>query len=235
MSTPTHTRPDSVPSNPPDPFTAWEPNPPADGLASRLSGVVKTRRVPYLLVGVLLVLSCTTGGVVAALRLGQRQTVWALAQPVTVGHQLTAADLRQIEIAAGGDLAVVPARSREVLGRPLAYSLPAGTLLTRAELGASAVPQPGQAFAAVALKPGQFPPDLAAGARVAVVTTTTSGTNSSASASAGGWSATVVGARPAADGGETIVSLQLPDGDARQLAAAPAGSLTLVALSNGAS
>jgi hypothetical protein len=197
--------------------------------------VVKTRKVPYLLVGLLLVLGCTAGGVVAALRLGQRQTVWALARPVTVGHRLTAEDVRQVEIAAGGELAVVPAGSRGVLGRPLAYSLPAGTLLTRAALGPAAVPTPGQAFAAVALKPGQFPPDLAAGTRVAVVTTAGSTSSPPAPAPAGGWNATVIGARPATDGGETIVSLQLPDGDARQLAAAPAGSVTLVALSSGAS
>ncbi len=230
MSTPTNTNPNPIPPSPPDPFFAWEPVPPADGMASRLSGVVKTRKVPYLLAGLVLVLGCAAGGVVTALRLGQRQTVWALARPVMVGHRLTAADLRQVEISATGDLASVPTTSRGVMGQPLAYSLPAGTLLTRVALGHAATPPDGHALAAVALKPGQFPPNLAAGARVAVVAV--GGGNNAPS---GGWSATVTDVRASSDGGESVVSLQLADTDARQVAAAPAGTLSLVALSGGES
>ncbi len=226
MSTPTNTHPDPNPPSPPDPFFAWEPAPPADGMASRLSGVVRTRKVPYLLAGLVLVLGCAAGGVVTALRLGQRQTVWALAQPVTVGHPLTADDLRRVRVAAGRDVAAVPAGDRDVLGRPLAYSLPAGALLTRAALGRQVVPPDGRALAALAVKAGQFPPELAAGSRVVVV---------GANAPSGGWGGTVTGVRPAPDGGTSVITLQLGEADARQVAAAPAGSLSLVAVSNGES
>jgi tight adherence protein C len=101
-------------------------------------------------------------------RLDDRQSVLILAHPVSVGQLLSARDLRQAALSK--DVDVVPAsESSTVLGRPLAYSLPAGTWLSRIIIGAPATPAAGQAEAAMGLTDGQFPPSLVAGARVAVL------------------------------------------------------------------
>ena len=64
-----------------------------NGAPARLAGAPRQRRVPYLLVGILLVLGCAAAGVVVALRLGHRVPVLELARPVSVGQALTAQDV----------------------------------------------------------------------------------------------------------------------------------------------
>jgi hypothetical protein len=199
---------------------------------ARMTGVSRHRRVPYLLVGVLLVLGCATGGVVAGTQLGQREAVLALARPVAVGQALTAQDVREVSMSAHSGLAVIPARSlSSVEGHPLAYSLPAGALLTRDVLGAAQVPPAGQAVAAVGLKAGQFPPGLQPGNRVTVVVApggSAATSTSSSSPSTSSWSATVTAVQTDATAQTTVVALQMASSDARQLAAAPTGQVSVV-------
>jgi hypothetical protein len=123
-----------------------------------------------------------------------------------------------------------------VIGRPVAYSLPAGTVLSRAAVGAAQVPPPGEAIAAVALKAGQFPTGLAAGSRVAVIVAPSPGAVSASTAPAGAassWEATVVAVQAREADQTTVVSLELAEGDARALAAAPAGQVGLVTVNAG--
>ncbi|WP_275817351.1 SAF domain-containing protein [Streptantibioticus ferralitis] len=183
--------------------------------------------------GVLLVLGCATGGVVAGTQLGQREAVLALARPVTVGQVLTAQDVREVSMSAHSGLEVIPARSlSSVEGRPLAYSLPAGALLTRDVLGAAQVPPAGQAVAAVGLKAGQFPPGLQPGNRVTVVMSSNgnaaTGASSSSTSSTSSWSATVTAVQTDTTAQTTVVALQMASSDARQLAAAPTGQISVV-------
>ena len=209
-----------------------------DGKApSRLSGSGRRRSVPYLLIGVLLVVVCAAGGVVAGMQLGQRESVLALARPVAVGDVVSAQDLKQVSIAVDSGMDVLPASSASsVVGQPIAYSLPAGSLLTRSELGSPQVPAQGKAIAAVGLKDGQFPPDLTPGTTVAVLTTpglgTTSGT-STGSGQSSSWTAVVTAVSSNPNDQTTVVSLQLSESDARALASAPAGQLSLVTISGG--
>ncbi|ABW12026.1 SAF domain protein [Parafrankia sp. EAN1pec] len=198
--------------------------------AARLTGGPRQRRrVPYLLLGVVLVVGCAAGGLVAGARVGSREPVLVLARPVTVGHVLVAADVREVRVAADG-VDTVPAGERDsVLGKPVAYSLPAGTVLSRAAVGAAQVPPPGEAIAAVALKAGQFPSGLSAGSRVTVVVApATSAVSTAAGGGAQSWPATVVAVVVADTEQATVVSLQLAEGDARALAAAPAGQIGVV-------
>lgn len=204
---------------------------------SRLSGSGRRRSVPYLLIGVLLVVVCAAGGVVAGMQLGQRESVLALARPVAVGDVVSAQDLKQVSIAVDSGMDVLPASSASsVVGQPIAYSLPAGSLLTRSELGSPQVPAQGKAIAAVGLKDGQFPPDLTPGTTVAVLTTpglgATSGT-STGSGQSSSWTAVVTAVSSNPNDQTTVVSLQLSESDARALASAPAGQLSLVAISGG--
>jgi hypothetical protein len=172
------------------------------------------------------VLACAAGVVLWSLAAGQRQRVLAVARPVPVGHALSTADLREVSIAADPGVSTVPAsQASTVVGRMMATSLPAGSLLTPEALGAALVPAPGQAITALALKAGAFPPELAPGARVAVVLVP--GLLSAA------WQATVISVTGRADEQTTVISLQLAEAAARQVAAVPAGQLSVVMLPGG--
>jgi hypothetical protein len=209
----------------------------ADRPPSRVAAAPRRRNVPYLLVGVLLVLVCAGGGVVAAQALGGRMSVLALARPVAAGHALSAGDVRAVEMASGSGVDLIPAVSvSTVVGRPVAFTLPAGSLLTRAVLGPAQVPAAGEAVAAVGLKPGQFPPDVQAGARVTVVVS--AGTDAGAAGGGGlaagtSWTGVVVGVTGGGGEQTTVVSVRMSEADARAVAAAPAGRLTVVVLGGG--
>lgn len=204
--------------------------------ASRLRAVGRRRRLPYLLLGVLLVLACVGGFVLISLNSGDRQPVLALARGVPVGHVLTPEDLRQVNVAVDPDVAVVDAgQATTVVGRPVATSLSAGALLTPDAVGGAALLASGQAIAALAVKPGQFPAEVGPGARVSVVFVPgQAGTAISPPADGGTvWPAVVTSVTTPANDQNTVVSVQLSVAAARQVAAVPAGQLSIVMLSAG--
>jgi hypothetical protein len=199
-------------------------------VVSRLSGA-RRRSIPHLLVGVLLLVVCSVGGVVAGMHVGDRESVLALVRQVAVGQILTAQDLHQVRVPADSGMDVIPASAASaVVGQPVAFSLPAGVLVTRSMLGTPLVPGPGKATAAVGLKAGQFPPDVAPGTRVLVLTTPQQGVQNGKTSM---WTAVVTGIAARETEQTTVVSLQLSESDARELASAPAGQLSVVAISGG--
>ncbi|WP_245887541.1 hypothetical protein [Umezawaea tangerina] len=171
---------------------------------------------------------------VISLHSGDRVPVLALARAVQVGHVVTLQDLRQVAVAVDQGVAVVDAeQTSTVVGRPMATSLSAGTLLTPDAVGSAAIPPGGQAIAALALKTGQFPPEIGAGARVFVVAVAgPTSTATSAPADGGGavWPAVVTSVTAPASEQITVVSVQLTEPEARQVAAIPAGRLSIVLL-----
>ncbi|MCO1575874.1 SAF domain-containing protein [Crossiella sp. SN42] len=207
---------------------------PTGAPVSRLRGKTRRHRLPHLVLGILLVVACTAGGVVAATRLGARETVLALARPVQVGHVLTEHDLQQVDVGAEpGHPLLAASDTSTVLGQPVAFTLPAGTWLTRALLGTPRVPPHGTAIAAIALKPGQFPPELTTGATVLVLATAPQGQGATATAPSASWSAVVGGVAVRESEQTTVVSLHLAEADARAVAAVPAGQLAVVAVAGG--
>lgn len=223
MSTTTTSPPDPVPG-PAAASRSWVRR--APGTGSRVTAPGGRRRVPHLVAGVLLVVVCTAGVVVTVARVGERTPVLVLARPVVVGQVLAPGDLRQVSVSADPGTDVLPAdQTRAVVGRPVAYSLPAGTLLSRAALGAPQVPPPGQAVVAVAVAPGQFPPELGAGTTVSVIRIPSTGSTSPSPGAP--WTA-VVAAVTTASTQTTVISLQLPAQGARQIAAIPSGQLSIV-------
>jgi len=203
----------------------------------------RRRSVPHLVIGALLVVVCALGFALAAGSLDHRRVVLALARPVTAGHQLSGADLASVRVSAGAGVATIPAAARDsVVGRMVAVSLPAGALLARGELGPVSLP-PGQAVVAVAVAPGQAPPGLAAGAHVALVRipatgaaapaagsggSSAGGASASVSGPAASWSGVVAGVETVANAQATqVVSVQLAETDAVQVAALPTGQVDL--------
>lgn len=214
-----------------DPAAGWVPG--ARSWVSRAQGCrawPAGGRVSYLVVGVLLVVAGAAGVLITVAQVRQRDPVLVLARPVVVGQVLAPGDLRAVEVSADPGVDVVVAdRTREVVGRPVGYSLPAGTLLSRAVLGAPQTPPPGQGVAAVAAEPGQFPPQLTAGTTVSIIQNTGTGAGASTGSVSGGpWTAVVTGIAPTAGDQVAVISLQLPAQDARQVAAIPSGRLSIV-------
>lgn len=211
-------------------------------------GVGRRRQLPWVALGVLLVLGCTLVFAVASVRLGGGTEVLALTRPVAAGQVLSPGDLRAVRLGAGGGLGLVAATGETaVVGRPAAVPLAAGSLLVGSDLGAPPASSAGFDVVAVALKAGQFPPDLAPGDRVQVVEVGPSPSSSGSSGagrtvtpaltsgSGGPVLATVVGLQiPAvSSGGDTVISLQVADTNADAVAVAAAGEISLVQLSPG--
>ncbi|WP_328869644.1 SAF domain-containing protein [Streptomyces sp. NBC_00287] len=170
----------------------------------------------------------------AATHISDRESVLVLAGPVTVGQKLSEQDLHDISVSADSNLAAISARSRpDVVGRSAAYTLPAGTLLTKDVLGAPRTPPVGQAVAAVALKAGQYPHELRAGAWVTVVAASTDAATGARKAGSSAWRATVTDVHANAGERLTEVSLQMAEADARELAAKPSDRISLVVVEGG--
>lgn len=208
------------------------------GAPSRVSAMRRRRQLPYLLLGVLLVLGCATGGVVAGTQLGDREAVLVLAHPVSVGQKLSARDVREVSMSADSGLTPIRADAlSRVEGRPLAYSLPAGAVLTHQALGEARVPPAGQAVAAVGLEDGQFPVAVKPGNRVLVVLAPGDEARAGSDAetpSPTSHSATVTDVRAPEGRDTTVISLQMDAGEARQVAVAPEGKVSVVVVPGGA-
>ncbi|MCE7007097.1 hypothetical protein LWC34_30345 [Kibdelosporangium philippinense] len=216
-------------------FQSWAGADKKGKLQSRVTGRSRGRSVPYLLLGLLIVVLCGTGGVVTAMQLGERESFLVLARPVAAGQSLSTTDLGQAQMASDSGLDLIPtSASSTVVGQPVAYGMPVGAVLTRGSLGPTRVPTQGMAIAAVGLKAGQFPPELSAGATVQVFsapqTTSQAGTTSIQAAS---WTAVVTGISGRETEQTTVLSLQLSDVDARALATAPAGQMSVVIIAGG--
>jgi hypothetical protein len=199
------------------------------------------RNVPLIALGVLLVVGCAIGFSSAWLRAGGRQQVLVVAANLSAGQVLAPSDLRTIQLSTGNGLSPIPAsEASDVVGHPVALPLTSGSLLTAADLGPSILPPSGQAVAGLALKPGQYPPGITAGAQVLVVvsgSTSTGSSSSSDSPSDAPIEATVVGVEPApTDSSDSVVvSVQLAEGNGAAVAAAGgAGNVALVMVSSGA-
>jgi hypothetical protein len=192
------------------------------------------------MVGVLLVVACAALFAVGWLQAGNRQPVLALALPVTAGQVLTSADLQVVRVSASGPVRLLPASQESaVIGQTAAAALPAGSLLTSAELGAVPL-RAGQALLGVAVKPGQYPPDLAAGQTVDVLATP-AGSSGSAGSGATSPDALPVGraivlsvSQQASAQGMTVVELDVSQDTMPQIAAASAvGQIALATVSAG--
>lgn len=222
-----------------DPLDRASPWPDRKSRPAKESGVTGRRRsVPHLLLGVVLVLSCAAGFAWVTATSGERVAVLALARPVSIGQVLEAQDLREVTLTVDAEVSAIPvSRVSTVVGQTMATSLPAGSLLSFEVLGTGPVPTRGRAVAALALKEGQFPPEISPGAEVSVVFV------SNLSAEVGGsqpsmgdlaeWPATVISVSVPPNGQATIVSVELEEAAAREVAAVPPGQLSVVLLPAG--
>jgi hypothetical protein len=224
----------------PDRVADWGGTASVVGSSGDRSGLLlpggRRRSVPHLVAGALLVVACAAGFAIASARTDHRAAVLMLARPVTAGQQLGSGELRSVRVAVEAGVATIPASQlSDVVGHTVEVSLPAGALLTSAEVGAPQLPA-GQAVVAVAVKPGQAPPDLQPGDHVLLVPASTnpvgSGSASADSPSAGSglsWAGTVITVVPPTGAGDsTVVAVQLAQTQARAVGALQTGQVDLV-------
>jgi hypothetical protein len=201
---------------------------------------LRRRNAPLAVTGALLVAGCAVLFAAGWLQAGHRQPVLALARSVTAGQVLSPADLTVVRVSAAGPVSLLPAAQESaIVGRPAATTLPAGSLLTPAEIGAAS-PAPGQEKLGVAVKVGQYPPDLSEGQIVDVLSTPAAGSTSASSGGADdaalpvGRAVVLSVAAQASSPGVTVVELQMPQAFVPQVAAAAAnGLISLVTLPAG--
>ena len=190
-------------------------------------------------IGVLVVAVCALVFAAGWVQAGNRKPVLAVVHDVAAGQLLTAADLQVVRVSASGPVSLVPAAAEaSVLGRPAAGPLPAGALLTSGDIGPAA-PAAGQDDLGVAVKAGQYPPDLSAGQTVDVLATpaaSSAGSSSQATSSPAlpVGQAVVLGVDTDASSGATVVELRLSQNAVPQVAAAAAtGQIALATIPAG--
>ncbi|MBQ1012474.1 flagellar biosynthesis protein FlgA [Micromonospora sp. M51] len=151
--------------------------------------VVRQRRVRPGLLG-LAVLLIALGGLGAAFAVTSVRATGsylAVARPVEVGREISAADLVTVQVAGGQGLRPVPAgRLDEVVGKRAAVALLPGTLLTLGQVTDDPLLGPGQQQIALGLKTAQVPArELHPGDKVLLVSTPDTSTNGDPPAAAG--------------------------------------------------
>ena len=212
----------------------------ADGRAA-VPASPRPRRRSWALavIGVLVVAVCALVFAAGWVQAGNRKPVLAVVHDVAAGQLLTAADLQVVRVSASGPVSLVPAAAEaSILGRPAAGPLPAGTLLTSGDIGPAA-PAAGQDDLGVAVKAGQYPPDLSAGQTVDVLATpaaSSAGSSSQATSSPAlpVGQAVVLGVDVNASSGATVVELRLSQNAVPQVAAAAAtGQIALATIPAG--
>jgi hypothetical protein len=208
--------------------------------ATPAPAVPRPRRRNWALavIGGLVVVICAMVFAAGWAHAGDRQPVLALVRPVAAGQVLSAADLTVVRAGVSGPVSLVPASQEPgVLGHPVAVPLPAGALLAAGDLGMPELGA-GQQELGMAVKPGQYPPDLSAGQTVDVLSTpsaSTAGSSSQLSAAAlPVGQAVVLAVDPSATAGTTVVELRLSANAVPQVAAVAAtGQISLATIAAG--
>jgi len=203
------------------------------------------RNLPLVGLGVLLVVGCAIGFSSAWLRAGGRQEVLVVSKSLSAGQVLSPSDLRTAQLSVASGVATFPASElSDVIGRPVSSNLTSGTLLTASDVTQAIGPPSGRAVIGLALKPGQYPPEVASGERVLIVIsggaagTSVSSTSLSSTAADTPVEATVIGVEsaPANSSESLVVTIELAEGNgAAVTSAASAGNVSLAVISSGAS
>ncbi|WP_194920150.1 hypothetical protein [Catenulispora rubra] len=197
----------------------------------RLAPAAKRRSVPYAVLGGALAVVFAIGFAATSLNVGGRQSYLAVVRSVRAGQVIQSSDLAVVQVATDAGLGLIPAgQESAVTGRAASLPLAPGALLTRREVGPASFPASGQQVIAVAVKTGQYPAEMTAGAHVVVGTSPAPGATGSVSVVplSGAPSAVVLSITPGSDSATGSVSLLTDAGSASAIAAIPSAQVQLV-------
>lgn len=191
----------------------------------------KLRRRP-ILVAASMVAVCVGAllGAFAWTATSDTRSVVALRLSVERGAVIGREDLMTVQVGLDPALTPVPASQLESLvGQRAAVDMAAGTLVTRGQVSTAVLPPRATSIVGVSLPASLMPGEpLVTGDRIRVVATPGSGGDLADQAPAT-TSATVVGLHPDPDTGATVVSVQVPQSQAAELAArAATGNVAIV-------
>jgi hypothetical protein len=199
--------------------------PPGAGTRGRRAVPVWFRasaRGRYLVAASLVVLGALGVPVVAHAVDGRRTPVFEALRDLPPGHVITRGDLGTVQALAPPASVIAAQDAGSLLGHTVRVEVPAGALLVPGDLGA--YPPSGQATVPVAVKAGQYPPDLRVGRLVGVFPLASNPT----AAAAGGAAHAAAGARvvgietvPDTSSGGAVVELLVSTAQAPVLAQAP--------------
>lgn len=205
----------TLPSRP----TPTGPGRPAPAL---VPGGGRQRRWSLALLAVLVTVASALGFVVLWMNAGGREPVLALRRNVTAGQSIENDDLKVVRVAADPGIDPIASSARDdVVGRPAAADLLAGTLLVPGAVGSPSGLEAGQAVIAVPVSPEELPADLEGGDRVVLLQSSTNagaGVGPMAETIGDG---TVIAIQRDDDGGSTVpVSVRVAEGLLPEIAAA---------------
>lgn len=199
--------------------------------AVRVAPAPKLRRRPALIAAS--VAAICLGGLLAAFAwtsTSNTQSVLAMRVAVERGAVIGPEDVMTVQVSTDPALRPVPAaQASTVVGQRAAMDIAAGTLVTLEQVSDAVLPAAGMSIVGVGLPASQMPGEpLLVGDRVRVVATP----GQSGEVTAGEQvtiAATVVGVRVNNENGQNVVSVQVPEQDAAELAArAATGNVALV-------
>jgi hypothetical protein len=127
-------------------------------------------------VAVLITLGSALGFVILWINAGDRQPVLALANDVQAGEQIQADDLRVVRVSFGSGITPVAASAQDqVIGKPAAVDLLAGTLLTADAVADDSGLDATTAVVSIPVPRNKLSPDLARGDNLSIWRTTQNG------------------------------------------------------------
>lgn len=131
----------------------------------------RDRRMPWLALGVVLVLGGGLGAGLLVQSAGERSSVVAAARPIAQGQIITDADLRIVDAAVDGDANLVPSSQRlGLVGQVATTRIMEGALLATGQFAPGGGLPEGTVIVGAPLGPGQIPvPNMQPGNRVRMI------------------------------------------------------------------
>jgi SAF domain len=204
----------TLPSRP----TPGGPGRPAPAL---VPGGGRQRRWSLALLAVLVTVASALGFVVLWMNAGGREPVLALRRNVTAGQTIEDDDLQVVRVAADPGIDPIASSARDdVVGRPAAADLLAGTLLVPEAVGTASGLEAGQAVIAVPVSPEELPVDLEGGDRVVLLRSSTNAPTGDAPAAETIGDGTVIAIQRDDRGSTVPVSVRVAEGLLPEIAAA---------------
>jgi hypothetical protein len=204
----------TLPSRP----TPGVPGRPAPAL---VPGSGRQRRWSLALLAVLVTVASALGFVVLWMNAGGREPVLALRHNVTAGQTIENDDLRVVRVAADPGIDPIASSARDdVVGRPAAADLLAGTLLVPEAVGTASGLEAGQAVIAVPVSPEELPADLEGGDRVVLLRSSTNASTGDAPAAETIGDGTVIAIQRDDSGSTVPVSVRVAEALLPEIAAA---------------
>jgi hypothetical protein len=166
--------------------------------------------MPEVVLGVLLVAGCAFGAVAWQRATNSTTTVVVASRHIARGSVIGVDDLRGAQVGGETGAMIAGTDARLLLGKVAVVDIDAAVPLTPTLITDAAPLGIEEALSSVALEPGQFPPDLAAGDRVRIIVTSTTGAGAAITATLIDQIAVVWAVDPAADGRTTVVTMRGP-------------------------